>query len=214
TRPRGSWSSSSVPTSSSSASTARSSEASPVSPCTRWSCCSVESMRCTPSRSMEPGLRREAVRCKGARPHPRRPPAALVRHLRPCTTSKRVESRSSRDIPARPKQAPDEDLVRLYLTDVGKHALLTRADESRLAQAIETGRSARTRLETNGSAGEPLSAIDRRGFERQVRSGNAATETFVQANLRLVVSIAKRYQPSGLPLLDLIQEGNLGLMHA
>ena len=125
-----------------------------------------------------------------------------------------MESRSSRDIPARPKQAPDEDLVRLYLTDVGKHALLTRADESRLAQAIETGRSARTRLETNGSAGEPLSAIDRRGFERQVRSGNAATETFVQANLRLVVSIAKRYQPSGLPLLDLIQEGNLGLMHA
>jgi RNA polymerase sigma factor (sigma-70 family) len=126
----------------------------------------------------------------------------------------RVESRSTRHIPARPKQAPDEDLVRLYLTDVGKHPLLTRADESRLAQLIETGRSARTRLETNGSAGEPLDAIDRRGLERQVRSGNAATETFVQANLRLVVSIAKRYQPSGLPLLDLIQEGNLGLMHA
>ena len=125
-----------------------------------------------------------------------------------------MESRSSRNIPARTKQAPDEDLVRLYLTDVGKHALLTRADESRLAQVIETGRSARTRLETNGSGGEPLNAIDRRGLERQVRSGDAATETFVQANLRLVVSIAKRYQPSGLPLLDLIQEGNLGLMHA
>ena len=52
-----------------------------------------------------------------------------------------MESRSSRDIPARPKQAPDEDLVRLYLTDVGKHPLLTRADESRLAQLIEKGRS-------------------------------------------------------------------------
>src|SRR5207244_7483982 len=106
----------------------------------------------------------------------------------------------------RPNQALDSEHDRLDLTCGGKHPLLTRADESRLAQAIETGRVARTRLEANGRAGESLDVLERRGLERQVRHGDAATETFVQANLRLVVSIAKRYQPSGLPLLDLIQE--------
>ena len=108
------------------------------------------------------------------------------------------------------KEVPEQDLVRLYLNDIGKHQLLTKDDEARLAQVIEVGRAARAELD----AGTGLTAARRRQLRQQVRAGDDATETFVQANLRLVVSIAKKYQSSGLPLLDLIQEGNLGLIHA
>ncbi|NIM62248.1 MAG: sigma-70 family RNA polymerase sigma factor, partial [Acidobacteria bacterium] len=59
-----------------------------------------------------------------------------------------------------------------------------------------------------------LSSAKRREYNRDLRRGEDAERTFVQSNLRLVVSIAKKYQASGLPLLDLIQEGNLGLMRA
>ena len=105
----------------------------------------------------------------------------------------------------------DEDLVRLYLSDIGQYRLLTKDDEVLLAQRIEAGSAAVRALEVD----EPgLSAARRRELQRQVRLGESAERTFVQSNLRLVVSIAKKYQASGLPLLDLIQEGNLGLMHA
>ncbi len=105
---------------------------------------------------------------------------------------------------------PEEDLVRLYLNDVGKYALLTKAEEVRLAQAVEAGRDARAELA--GTA--DLTPSRQRELKRLVRCGEEATETFVKANLRLVVSIAKRYQAAELPLLDLVQEGNLGLIHA
>jgi len=105
---------------------------------------------------------------------------------------------------------PEEDLVRLYLNDIGKHALLTKDDEARLAQAGETGRQARAELAGNTGA----TAARKRELRRLIRDGDDATETFVKANLRLVVSIAKKYQASDLPLLDLVQEGNLGLIHA
>ncbi len=105
---------------------------------------------------------------------------------------------------------PDEDLVRLYLNDVGKYGLLTKADEVRLAQSVEAGRDARAEL----SGGGELTASRQRELRRLVRHGEEATQTFVKANLRLVVSIAKRYQAAELPLLDLVQEGNLGLIHA
>ncbi len=105
---------------------------------------------------------------------------------------------------------PEEDLVRLYLNDVGKYALLTKSDEVRLAQTVEAGRDARAEL----SANEAPTPARRRELRRLVRYGDEATETFVTANLRLVVSIAKRYQAAELPLLDLVQEGNLGLIHA
>jgi RNA polymerase sigma factor (sigma-70 family) len=105
---------------------------------------------------------------------------------------------------------PDEDLVRLYLNDVGKYALLTKSDEVRLAQTVEAGRDARAEL----SGSEELTPSRQRELRRLVRHGEEATETFVKANLRLVVSIAKRYQAAELPLLDLVQEGNLGLIHA
>ena len=104
----------------------------------------------------------------------------------------------------------EEDLVRLYLTDIGQYPLLTKEDEVRLAQQIENGVEARGKLETE----EKLTAAEKRDLKRLDRNGARAEEKFVQSNLRLVVSIAKKYQASGLPLLDLIQEGNLGLMHA
>jgi len=102
----------------------------------------------------------------------------------------------------------EEDLVRLYLTDIGQYQLLTKDDEARLAQAIEAGDAARRQLSAETDASR------RRELRRAARAGEDATREFVQSNLRLVVSIAKKYQASGLPLLDLIQEGNLGLMHA
>src|ERR1700683_3176692 len=104
----------------------------------------------------------------------------------------------------------EEDLVRLYLTDIGQYPLLTKDDEVRLAQAIEC----RWEAEEELKAKKGLTPTRRRELNRAVRDGERAQRTFVQSNLRLVVSIAKKYQASGLPLLDLIQEGNLGLMHA
>jgi RNA polymerase sigma factor (sigma-70 family) len=104
----------------------------------------------------------------------------------------------------------DYDLVYLFLTDVGRHALLTKDDETRLAKLIEAGADARRQLRDSGGA----SPGRRRALCRMVRAGDDARRTFVQANLRLVVSVAKKYQASGVPLLDLIQDGNLGLFRA
>jgi RNA polymerase sigma factor (sigma-70 family) len=105
---------------------------------------------------------------------------------------------------------PDQDLVRLYLNDIGKYALLTKTDEVRLAQTVEAGRDARAEL----AGGQERATSRQRELRRLIRHGDEATDTFVKANLRLVVSIAKRYQAADLPLLDLVQEGNLGLIHA
>ena len=105
----------------------------------------------------------------------------------------------------------EEDLVRLYLTDIGQYPLLTKEGEVRLAQQIETGVAAKAETEAKG---DKVAPARRRELRRSIRRGDEAQRTFVQSNLRLVVSIAKKYQASGLPLLDLIQEGNLGLMHA
>ena len=107
-------------------------------------------------------------------------------------------------------QTADEDLVRLYLSDVGRHPLLTKDDEVRLAQVVEAGRDAHAELAALGG----VSSTRVRELHRMVRAGEAAVETFTNGNLRLVVSIAKKYQAADLPLLDLVQEGNLGLMHA
>ena len=96
----------------------------------------------------------------------------------------------------------EEDLVRLYLGDIGQYDLLTKDDEVRLARAIEDGAAARDELDS----AERLPAACRRELRRAALAGEQAERTFVQSNLRLVVSIAKKYQASGLPLLDLIQE--------
>jgi RNA polymerase sigma factor (sigma-70 family) len=110
----------------------------------------------------------------------------------------------------RVRDAPDGDSVRTYLDGIGQYPLLTREDEMRLGQAIEAGRVAAEEL----AQGRALSPARERELRRAVREAKRASEAFVNGNLRLVVSIAKKYQSADMPILDLIQEGNLGLIHA
>jgi RNA polymerase primary sigma factor len=105
----------------------------------------------------------------------------------------------------------EADLVRMYLREIGQYPLLTDKQEVELAQAIEGGERAKKRLEKE-AARLSIRSVDR--LEVDLDGGRAARRRFIQSNLRLVVSIARRYQGMGLPLLDLIQEGNLGLMRA
>ncbi|MFQ5524223.1 MAG: sigma-70 family RNA polymerase sigma factor [Acidimicrobiia bacterium] len=101
-----------------------------------------------------------------------------------------------------------DDAIRQYLDGIGCYELLTAEDEVRLAKAMETGRKAAVALETEKNPAK------RRKLERLVREGDEARQVFIRSNLRLVVSIAKRYSHSRLPFLDLVQEGNLGLIRA
>ena len=107
-------------------------------------------------------------------------------------------------------QSPAADLVRVYLNGIGKTALLTAEDEVELAKRIEAGLYAQHLLETRTRLGEAR----KRDLTAVVRDGHAARQHLLEANLRLVVSLAKRYTGRGMPLLDLIQEGNMGLMKA
>ncbi|MEO6988215.1 MAG: RNA polymerase sigma factor RpoD [Aquihabitans sp.] len=108
------------------------------------------------------------------------------------------------------------DPVRVYLKEIGRVALLTGPEEVSLARRIEAGGQAAVNLAELSAAGrvDELTLVDRRRLERTVRDGDRAKSDLIQANLRLVVSIAKRYSGRGMQLLDLIQEGNLGLMRA
>ncbi len=101
-----------------------------------------------------------------------------------------------------------DEAIRQYLDGIGTFDLLTAEDEVRLAKAIETGRKAEISLE---SEKDPTK---RRQLGQLVRAGEEARQTFIRSNLRLVVSIAKRYGHAKLPFLDLVQEGNLGLIRA
>ena len=105
--------------------------------------------------------------------------------------------------------APDG--VRLYLDEIGQVDLLSAEQERTLGQAIRTGLDAQIKLDAEGKTMSPAS---RRALERAVSKGREAKDEMVCANLRLVVSIARRYDRRELQLADLIQEGNIGLMHA
>jgi RNA polymerase primary sigma factor len=104
-----------------------------------------------------------------------------------------------------------DDLVRQYLREIGAYPLLTAADEVSLAMAMQAGREAEAVL---GAAGSSLAPARRRQLKRAVSAGDEARRRFILANLRLVVSIAKKYRSPDMPLLDLVQEGNLGLIRA
>jgi len=102
-----------------------------------------------------------------------------------------------------------DDPVRMYLQEIGQVALLTAAEEVMLAKEMEAGHAARARLNA-----EPLGRVERYECDRLVEIGKDARRRLIQANLRLVVSIAKKYTSYGLTMMDLIQEGNIGLMRA
>jgi RNA polymerase primary sigma factor len=102
----------------------------------------------------------------------------------------------------------DVDDLRLYLEAAGAEPLLTKEEEVDLAIQIEKGKEAEQRL----ASGRIRSEKTKRRLRDDARRAERARRRFILANLRLVVSIAKKYQGQGLPLLDLIQEGNIGLM--
>ena len=103
------------------------------------------------------------------------------------------------------------DAVRMYLQEIGRVALLDAQQEVELAMQMEAGRRAAEKL---AAAPADLPVADRAILDRSVRLGERAQQHLVEANLRLVVSIAKRYGHARLPFLDLVQEGNLGLIRA
>jgi RNA polymerase primary sigma factor len=108
------------------------------------------------------------------------------------------------------KRAPTSDLVRIYLREIGRVPLLTAEDEVELAKSIEAGLFAEEKMARTAvlARGELLD------LELLSREGMRAKQRLIEANLRLVVSIAKRYVGRGMLFLDLIQEGNLGLIRA
>jgi RNA polymerase primary sigma factor len=103
-----------------------------------------------------------------------------------------------------------DDNLRLYLDEISKHPLLDAAKERELATAIAAGKAATEQLET----AENLTTGEKSRLRKQVRAGEDARLSFIQSNLRLVVSVARRHDNHGVAVLDLIQEGNVGLMRA
>ena len=106
--------------------------------------------------------------------------------------------------------APLSDGIGMYLDSVAAHDLLTAEDEVRLSRAMEAGRKAQQALD----ARRKLTPTERAKLYRAVHGADEAKAEFIRSNLRLVISIAKRYTGRGLDLLDLVQEGNLGLIRA
>ncbi len=160
----------------------------------------------------------EAVEQVGERPRARakRPPADSERPI-PANGSR------ARSTPAKSRaqtngeyygSGASEDPVHTYLKEIGKVALLSAELEVEMARRIEDGLAASTRLAALEGEGDGEPSTDPAKDRRLVRRGQQAKEVLIEANLRLVVSIAKRYRNRGLAFLDLIQEGNLGLMRA
>jgi RNA polymerase primary sigma factor len=125
--------------------------------------------------------------------------------LQPSRQQSQIDERQAAD-----QQSGVGDSVRLYLQQIGETELLTMQGEVELAKRMEAGKAAHEEL--NGAALVPLKR--RRELVRLVDDGERARAHLIQANLRLVVSVAKRYVGRGLSFLDLIQEGNIGLMKA
>jgi RNA polymerase primary sigma factor len=135
-----------------------------------------------------------------------------VRPARSAAARRRVlQAASSPD-----RGSGSSDPVRMYLKEIGRVPLLTAAEEVEYSRRVESGGFAAIRLADLAASGQisDLEFDERRTLQRTVRRGEDAREVLIEANLRLVVSIAKRYVGRGMHFLDLIQEGNLGLMRA
>ncbi len=143
--------------------------------------------------------------------------AAFTELLKAGIEVRDTESELSSEDEARPRSgrltdpsvAETDDTISIYLREIGATPLLTPEDEVELAKRLERGNEAKKRLKT-----EDLDPEEREELERIVRDGERARNQLIQANSRLVVSIAKKYTGHGVPFLDLIQEGNLGLIRA
>ena len=107
-----------------------------------------------------------------------------------------------------------DDPVRMYLKEIGKVNLLSSDEEIELAQAMDAGNAAKEQLAELQAAGEEIPAEVQSELDKAIKKGERAKQRLAEANLRLVVSIAKRYVGRGMQFLDLIQEGNLGLIKA
>lgn len=141
-----------------------------------------------------------------ASPEPAEPPAGALDAVE---TAEPVEA----PVPARARadtSGPSSDLFRQYLREIGRIPLLTAAEEVELARRVEAGLFAEEKLSSTPDLESRL-ALD---LDRLVVMGRMAKRRLIEANLRLVVSVAKRYVGRGLTMLDLVQEGNLGLIRA
>jgi RNA polymerase sigma factor (sigma-70 family) len=109
---------------------------------------------------------------------------------------------------------PTTDLMRVYLSEIGRTPLLTAEQEVDLAKAIEAGVYAAELLRRHQAGEAKLPAARRRDLQAIADEGRAAKQHMLRANLRLVVSVAKKFGNRGVPLLDVVQEGNVGLIRA
>ncbi|GAA3372496.1 sigma-70 family RNA polymerase sigma factor [Streptomyces sannanensis] len=123
-----------------------------------------------------------------------------------------VSSDTASSVRAAGGDIADRDLVGMYLDEIARTPLLDAAKEVELSQVIEAGVYARQILD--GEAESEAAGASREELEMLVALGERAKDLFIRSNLRLVVAVARRYPRSGLPLLDLIQEGNAGLVRA
>ncbi|GHC60950.1 RNA polymerase sigma factor [Streptomyces violaceochromogenes] len=144
-----------------------------------------------------------AVHHPEAEPEPEEPPAGAVE---PAEEPEAVEPPRLRTETG----SPSSDLFRQYLREIGRIPLLTAAEEVELARRVEAGLFAEEKLRLTPDLDSQL-ALD---LDRLVVMGRMAKRRLIEANLRLVVSVAKRYVGRGLTMLDLVQEGNLGLIRA
>ncbi|MDB1087335.1 sigma-70 family RNA polymerase sigma factor [Streptomyces sp. ACA25] len=141
---------------------------------------------------------------------------AVARRQDAATGTVKDAEPASRARPSASGDATERDLVGMYLDEIARTPLLDAAKEVDLSLAIEAGLYAQRILdgEEEPASGSPAARARRKELEALAVEGERAKDTFIRSNLRLVVAVARRYPRSGLPLLDLIQEGNAGLVRA